>query len=175
MRILGVNGINSHGVESVDLVIMEMANRGYQSADIYLPKRNFISARWGASIDANFVAQMSEPGDVLVAHSFGGLRAAEAMKMIPYSHVFLVNPAMDRDYEFHFNGAKVYCFHSKEDYTILLGSLLFLHPFGAAGRVGFTDERITNVEIRGNHSAAFKGHQFDFLVDYIDTKLKEET
>ena len=172
MKIVGVNGINTHGEGNIDRLLQSLATDGYDVCDILLPKRSFISARWGADDDAEFIAEMSDPGDVLVAHSFGALRAAEAMKLQDYSHVFMFNPAMDRRYDFEYTHpeTKLYCFHSKGDYTILLGSLLLLHPFGAAGRSGLDSERVTNIEISGGHNAAFD-RWLPFSVSYIKHEL----
>lgn len=171
MRIIGVNGINTHGERNVDLMLELLGNLGYQTEDVYLPKRSFISARWGAARDARIIADMSQDGDVVVAHSFGCLRAAVAMTTRKFKAAFLFRPAMDRNYAFP-EGPDIHCFHSDQDMAILAGQFLLLHPFGAAGRVGFTDRRVINVQSFGGHSADFTD-RLTLNVRYVDKCLRQ--
>ena len=155
-KILGVNGLYTHGGNNIDRLLWKLRDKGHIVGDIALPERGFISARWGADDDAETIAKVSNDGDVLVAHSFGCLRAAEAMELVDYSHVFMFAPAMQRGYDFGDQASKITCFHSHDDLAILMGQLLLFHPFGAAGRKGFYDKRVKHVELSGGHNAYFE-------------------
>ena len=158
MKIIGVNGINTHGEGNIDLLMQCLADKGHECIDIQLPMRRTISSRWAADDDGEVIKDFSEPGDVLVSHSFGCLRAAYAMMEVDYSAVFLFNPAMDRRWDFSYTDADIFCFHSLDDWVIFFGSMLAFHPFGLAGRVGFEDEDVYNIRVKGGHNAMFKSY-----------------
>ena len=136
LRIIGVNGINTHGDSNIDLVLEGLEDLGWDIRDVNLPKRHTISAYWGAEGDSDLIVRDSEPGDILVAHSFGCLRAAYAAQKQDYAAMFLIAPAMSRDYQFS-RPKSVYCFCSADDWVVTLGSWIPFHPFGKAGTKGF--------------------------------------
>lgn len=180
MKIIGVNGINTHGAGNTDVMLAELQKLGYDVLDVHLPKRHFITARWGAAKDAEAIHQFAEDGDVIVAHSFGCLRAAKAMEIarsegLKYSTVFMFRPAMSRHYRF--NGlardTDVYCFFSYDDIPIMIGSWLIGHPFGAAGRAGFSDPSVINMRSAGDHNADFDA-RLQRNVEFIDYVLQDK-
>lgn len=156
MKIVGVNGIATHGEGNIDILLRELDSLGFDTLDVKLPKRHVLSAWWGHKMDAVAIAEASNDGDVVVCHSFGGARTAQAMRIRNYKAVVFVNPAMTR---FHrFNRDDIFCLHSKEDTTVKIGSWIPFHPFGRAGVDGFTDKSVNNIEITGGHNAAFEQH-----------------
>ena len=158
-RIVGVNGIHTHGEGSIDLLLKEMQGRGFDTVDVRLPYRGALSARWGGAYDGMIVAGESEDGDVLVAHSYGCLRSWYAHKVREYKAIFCIAPAMSKYTEWQ-NPSRTWCYYSSADWVVRLGSWLFLHPFGAAGYEGFAqlDPIGHNCRMRSGHSGYFDEH-----------------
>lgn len=155
-RIVGVNGINTHGQANVDLVLHELARRGFETVDVQLPRRHWFSARWGARDDGYLVAEASADGDVVVAHSFGALRAWYADRVRSYKAIICIAPAMSKRTEWT-NPRRVHCYHSGGDWIVKLGSRLPFHPFGRAGIEGF-DQLVpfgTNHRVKSDHDDYF--------------------
>lgn len=163
MSIILVNGINTHGAGNVDLVGERLRARGHQVVDVYLPKRRTLSARWGAGEDAITIAKHSEEGDVLIAHSFGCLRAARAMRLREYAAAFLIAPAMSKRWLFR-NPGRVWCYYSPSDWVVRLGALAVLHPFGRAGVQGFEQPGVRNVRCESDHDDYFAGLLLEKIV-----------
>ena len=174
MRIVGVNGILTHGARNVDLVLAEMRERGYQTVDVALPKRGPFMARFTGKKDGDIVAEHSRDGDILVAHSFGCLRAWHAHKLRNYHAVFCIAPAMSRRVKWR-DPVRVHCWYSRDDSAVWAGSFLPLHPFGSAGTKGFRQGGIRHFEALGaSHSDYFKGVRLTTLVQHIELAAKGE-
>ena len=167
MRIVGVNGINTHGEGSIDLLLLTLDKRGHEVLDIPLPKRHTLSARWGGCTDGQTIAMHAKDGDIVVCHSFGGLRTHFAHQVRDFRAVICIAPAMSDDARWRYPD-RVHCFHSKKDWAIRIGARLFLHPFGAAGSRGFTQEGVTNVEYDCGHSDYFKPGVIEAVADYVE-------
>ena len=174
MKILGVNGIWTHGEGNIDKLLRVFAWKDYKVKDIRNKKRGPFWARFKADNDAAEILKHSHPGDVVLAHSYGCLKALEAAKYLKYKALFLIAPAAERDYDMSKIDpeTKIYCFHSPKDYTIWLGSFLVLHPFGLAGVKGFTDPRVNNIEYNGDHGHYFHGETLHRLANYIHEEIK---
>ena len=178
MRFLGVNGIASTGKASTDILGFELTRYGHQFIDVNQPVRGAWGARWKAEQDARAIISLANDGDCLIAHSYGCLKASIAMRGVRFHSVFLFRPAMSRRHAFHatMHGTKVYCIHSHDDITIIMGSLLVLHPFGLAGKSGFKDPFVTNIKSEGGHSDDFHYNSPKFNVGYwadrIDKMVK---
>lgn len=176
MQIHGVHGIWTDGDNNVDRLLWWLSQRyGYATNELPQPRRNPFSARFSAKKDAELLAAAAQPGDAVVAHSYGCAVVAEAMRQVEFSHAFLFRPAMAHDYRFPAGTRTViHCIHSTEDWAIFFGMLLrFGHPFGSAGRTGFDDPRVVNIRARGGHSA-----DFDRLCEwgrYIHSNLRTLT
>ncbi|MCR9260763.1 MAG: hypothetical protein NXH95_13635 [Pseudomonadaceae bacterium] len=170
MRIVGVNGIATHGHGNIDVLLHRLDQLGHETVDVQLRKRHFISAWWGQKWDVESIYKASEDGDVVVAHSFGAPRVVEAMKYRHFSKVFLIRPAMSAKHVFARD--EVYCFHSKDDWPVRIGSWLPWHPFGRAGVDGFTDPLVTNFPTSGGHNADFTTYLHQ-TVTYIADRLTD--
>lgn len=166
MRVSVVNGIRTHGKGNVDRLLPRLEARGLEVQDIRLPKRSSISARWGGRKDGRTIAKLTEDGEILVAHSFGAVRAAFAMELRTYAHVFMVAPAHSRHYQFRDPG-RVTCFHSKGDWVVELGSWLPLSPFGKAGTLGYSQPGITNIGVSSDHDDYFEEPLITRIVDRV--------
>ena len=167
MRIVGVNGIATHGAGNIDLLLAAMRDRGFETVDVCLPRRHAISARWGGCKDGQIVAQESRDGDIIVGHSFGCLRAWWAHQVRDYRAIVCIAPAMGRSVKWR-NPAYVHCWCSPADWAIRVGKLLLVHPFGAAGNKGFRQPGIVNHKLRGvGHGGYFRGARLQALADSI--------
>jgi hypothetical protein len=167
MRIVGVNGIATHGAGSIDLLLLELAKRGHVVLDIPLPKRHALSARWGGCSDGTIIASHSRDGDVIVAHSFGCLRAWYAHQVRDYRAIICIAPAMSDAQRWRYPD-RVHCLYSPKDWAIRIGARLLLHPFGAAGSKGFEQDGITNVEYQCGHSEYFSPSLINGVADYVE-------
>lgn len=169
-RIVGVNGIWSHGEENIDLLLYELNKLGYPIIDVFNDNSGPFRARFSAKKDAKEVIRVSQDGDILIAHSYGCLKAAYAMQQIKYAQVYMFRPAMSRKWKAP-QGTITTCIYSKNDLAILVGSWLLFHPFGAAGRKGFDDSNILNIQSTGGHSEDFANSPM--WAKYIDGRLND--
>lgn len=167
MRIVGVNGINTHGEGSIDLLLARLKGRGFDVVDVRLPKRHALSARWGGCSDGNTIAQEARDGDIVVAHSFGCLRAHYAHQVRDFAAVVCIAPAMS-DAALWRDPARVHCFYSRRDLAVRIGSRLLLHPFGSAGTQGFDQKGVTNIRADAGHSDYFRGYLLTYVADYVE-------
>lgn len=167
MRIVGVNGIATHGEGSIDVLLDVLVDRGLAVVDVPLPMRHWFSARWGGCSDGLLVAQHARDGDVIVAHSFGCLRAWNAHKVRDFRAVICIAPAMSHKSQWRYP-ERVFCYWSPKDWAVRIGSKLLLHPFGPAGTRGFIQDGVTNIREECGHSAYFRGDRLRELADRIE-------
>lgn len=167
MRIVGVNGIATHGESNIDLLLLELAQRGHVVIDVPLPKRHWFSARWGGESDGERIIRQSRNGDIVIAHSFGCLRTWYAHQVRDYKAIVCIAPAMDPGMQWR-HPERVHCFHSPKDWAVRLGSILVWHPFGPAGVRGFVQDGITNIERACGHNGYFEGPLLYELADYVE-------
>jgi len=138
--------------------------------DPLLPNRTMLSARWGSRRDGRALAQVSEPGDIIVGHSYGCLRAARAADVVPYRRIVCIAPAMPSNWRWP-EPWKVTCFHSRDDRALIAARFLVSHPFGGgrAGLDGFDHSAVTNIPCHGcDHSDYFSGDRVSQIADYIE-------
>jgi hypothetical protein len=167
MRVVGVNGINTHGENNVDRVLEACADRGLETVDVRLPKRHWFSARWGGRPDGEKVAAESQEGDILVCHSFGAVRAFHAHKLVEYRAIICIAPAAPARMQWR-NPDRVWCYYSAADWAVRIGSWLPRHVFGRAGLSGFSDPRVKNIEVPGaGHSDYFSGTNLREICDRV--------
>ena len=175
MKIITVPGIESRGVKSTDRIGSAMRDRGYEVHDMEQAVRSAWGARWKAETDAKDIIDVAADGDVVIAHSYGSLKTSIAMRGPKLLAVFLFRPAMSRWHKFpQYQGTRTFCIYSKQDYTILGGSLLLFHPFGLAGFSGFRSPFVTNLRSHGGHSDDFKDDSMfnlDYWADHIDMQI----
>lgn len=167
MRIVGVNGIRTKGTNNIDRILLEMRDRGFETVDVDLPIAHTWHARWRADDDAELVEDASEDGDVVVAHSYGALRAFHAHQHRDYRAIVCIAPAASRDLEWR-HPDRVHCWYSPDDWICKLGALLWFHPFGWAGTKGFEQEGVHNYAIPGlGHNDFFVGARVQWIADHI--------
>ena len=180
MRIVGVNGIGTHGEGNIDVLLAEMQRRGLDTIDVHLPRRHAFSARWGAREDGYRVADASQDGDIVVAHSFGCLRTWHAHRVRDYKAIFLIAPAQSRDDEWR-SPRRTHCYYSPGDWVVKLGARLLFHPFGAAGVEGYSqlgplmhNHRVELPKaLRDRHSGYFAFGLLERIADHIGHLAKQ--
>jgi len=173
-KILGINGIKTHGKSTTDRALAGLEVRGYKTLDVNQPIRHSWDARWKKKKDAKAIIEVAEDGDAIICHSYGGIKTAIAMEGIDFKAAFFFRPAMGRGHDFPgWQDTKIYCIHSLGDTAIWAGSVLLFHPFGLAGVYGFTDPFVTNVKTTGAHSVDFEDANLGRWIEFIDQKLDE--
>jgi len=178
-RILGINGIMSHGKRSTDELLADLARHGAQTIDANYPLREIweVRRRSHQHNDARRLMQRYyTEDDVVVAHSYGCLVSLRMMEMgARFSRMFWFRPAMNRDYHIPAKACeRLYVIHDPGDRAILFGSVIPFHDFGNAGRFGLMagasgcgrihgDSRIINTRTPDYSEHEFWHHSDDFL------------
>lgn len=172
MKILGVNGIRTHGKTTTDRLLFELEKLGHNVLDINQPIRHAWGARFKVRKDAKAIIKVANDGDVLLAHSYGCMKAARAMRGINFKAVFLFRPAMGRYHDFPgWHDTEIYCIHSRGDLAVWAGGFLLFHPFGLAGVFGFKDNLVQNIRSSGGHSADFKRDNVANWASFINDRI----
>lgn len=187
-KVLGVNGIHSHGINGTAAVLGQLVTLGHEVRDYRYPKRNALTVwpqanRWD---DAEGLMTLAEPGDHLVCHSYGCLIALEAMAMgAEFGLVFMFNAAASSDrrpwWPLHPRAAeKVFVVYNPEDKALRWGARIPFHPFGKLGYKGYRgphDRRVINLPqliddggTNHNDSLHDEGRR-DAWVKFIDHQL----
>lgn len=88
---------------------------------------------------ARLIADMSEPGDIVVAHSNGCAIAFQAATEFhaEFAQLVFINPALDADCEFPPQISHVHIWHSPGDSPVAWSKLLPWHAWGDMGAVGY--------------------------------------
>lgn len=179
MKIITVPGIRSVGKNSTDRMGQALRDMGYEVHDLEQPVRSAWGARWKANRDAKDIIDIANDGDVVIAHSYGCLKTSIAMRGPKLLAVFLFRPAMSRWHKFpQYQDTKTFCIYSKQDYTILAGSMALYHPFGLAGFSGFRSAFVTNLKSHGGHSDDFQHESegplfgLQYWSSFIDRNLR---
>jgi len=173
MKIITINGIRSTGAGSTDIAGACLADMGYDVHDLNQPVRSAWGARWKANRDAKDIIEVANDGDVLLAHSYGCLKSSIAMRGVNFMAAFLFRPAMSRWHRFpQYQDTKIFCIHSKQDWTIFMGSMALYHPFGLAGFSGFRSPYVTNIKSHGPHSHDFHADNVGCWAHFVDNAIK---
>lgn len=161
------NGIRTHGEGNIDILGRHLVRLGHEVLDPRLPRRDVITARWGAKSDAKILAGVAEAGDVLLGHSFGGLRALKTAELVPdLKAIVLYGAAVARRYDTSAiaDTIEIINVHNPYDAVLKLGSFLLFHPFGLGGRDGLTSPRVVNFcqpfdgPFSASHNSYFDSH-----------------
>lgn len=166
MRIVGANGIATHGEGNIDILLRRLELLGHETVDVKLPKRYWFSARWGGCRDGTLIAQASKDGDIIVGHSYGCVRAWHAHQVRDYKAIICIAPAMSHKAEWK-HPERVHCFYSASDWAVRFGSWLLFHPFGRAGTHGFKQPGVINNVETSDHDDYFRGEWLNDLERYI--------
>lgn len=181
MRILGVNGIwnpDSGKTSFTDQLLTPLKFKGYRVRDISYRRMLALKAYIPQEIEkrALLVIDAYEPGDAVIAHSFGCLLTITAMKLgARFGKVFFFGAAVSQDAEIPPNYEHLYNIHSPSDGALWLGTLLPFHPFGGMGKWGYRGKspNVTNVEAPGmGHNDYVEPENIEKWLRFIDRKLR---
>jgi hypothetical protein len=173
-------GIHNGRKSATDVFLAEMRALGYRTEDPELAYRWALTAWWSLRKDAREVRDVLRHGDALVCHSYGCLRGTRGAEMALeengeiVSVLFLIAPAMSKDYKFErlHPKTKVVCLHSTADKAVKWGARWPFHPFGSAGNVGFNDDHVINVEMPGtDHGGYFQQPKLNQCVELLVSAL----
>lgn len=127
-----------------------------------------LTARFINPFRAIWLATKIEDGDVVVGHSNGCTLAwMISNKYRNNLGLVYINPALDDDAE-SYNSKWVNVYFNKGDEVVHWSKLLFAHPWGEMGRVGYTgleNDEVLNVDCGVTGAWAVHGHS-DLFSDY---------
>lgn len=154
MRIHLIHGIHSNGVGNTGKLAPYFREAGF---DVFARRYGWAFASpailpgfvdWQNQRRAKRLAETIADGDAIVCHSNGAAVAyyiqAEHRAL---SALILINPALDRDTDFH-NTERVLCLHNAGDDVVGLSAALPFNHWGAMGRDGYagTLNNVVNVD-----------------------------
>lgn len=185
MKILGVNGIRSDGANNVQRMLDDLARLGWPVQHVSYPRVRAVMARYRSRQrrHARRILDAHEPGDCVIAHSYGCLLSLRAMELgAQFGTVFFFGAAMNEDFTFPYLGCRaLHNIHDPSDRALGLGSLLVWHDFGRMGQTGYAgppDPRVRNVPGTGEiesdlwrHSHYFKAGNRRAWVRYVHREL----
>lgn len=120
---------------------------------------------------ATIIADMAEPGDIVVGHSNGCAIAAQAADIgAPFGQMVLINPALDSDRRFPRHVGRIHVWHSPSDSPVSLAKLLPWHAWGDMGAVGYRgpyDPRVTSYNKENGYEVSSGGHSDVFSAEKI--------
>lgn len=162
-----VNGISTDGEGNVDELAKSLRHFGLKVGDPVLPRRNATTARmfWRRDIKVLTEYCQSHELKLIAGHSYGGFRILKTAEQHEFDVIVLFAPAIEHDYDLSdvIGNPTIVVIHSHNDRAIWLGSKLWFHFFGEAGRRGLTSPknpnglRIGNIPAHGNkHSTYFR-------------------
>lgn len=133
---------------------------------------------------ARVLADMSEPGDIVIGHSNGCLMAMIAAEHgATFAQMVFINPALDNDTPLPPHVGHLTIWHSPSDWVVRVARLLFAHRWGDMGAVGYrgkADARITSINkenayeqaTSSEHSDVFAEPQLSFFGPEIVRQIK---
>ena len=154
MRIHLIHGIHSNGAGLTGQLAPFFRDAGI---DVMVRRYGYVFAtpaiipgwlNWRNERRAAKLAQIIQDGDAIVCHSNGAAVAyciqAEHREL---SAIILINPALDRDTDFH-NTGRVLCLHNAGDDVVGLSAALPFTHWGAMGRDGYAGSlaNVVNVD-----------------------------
>jgi pimeloyl-ACP methyl ester carboxylesterase len=132
---------------------------------------------------ARLIADLAEPGDIVIAHSNGCAIAAEAADLgAPFGEMVLINPALDSDRQFPRQVGRVHVWHSPSDAPVWASKFIPWHSWGDMGAVGYRgpyDYRVTSYNKENaypvsssSHSDVFDHGKIEFFAPLILSALE---
>jgi hypothetical protein len=180
MRILGVNGIHnwSWSKDSFTDRILAALSHDHDVVDISYPRMLavLVYSDYARNRRVKNIIKQNQPGDILIAHSFGCLASILAMKQgARFSKVFFFGAACEPDIEIPEDAFdELYNIHSQEDRTLKLGDLLPWHPFGLMGCNGYkgSNPKVKNICANGNtHNSYSEPRNLCEWVRFIEERI----
>ena len=176
MKIYEIHGfnVNDGGRGTTDKLSTPLTLAGHEVVELDYGNWNRLRVRLANKPLAKIIADMADPGSVLIGHSNGACIAhMAAMFGAKISRMILINPALNSDSKMP-DGIRCDVYHSPHDQIVELSRWIPWSPWGNMGRIGSTKgginhnlEDITGSEM--GHSTAFNEPLFiDHLVRLLD-------
>ena len=123
---------------------------------------------------ARTIANMAEPGSIIIGHSNGCSIIHRAVRFgAKFSQCVYINPALNRhatigEYDAPF---KMHVYHSPSDWVVKFARLLPFHLWGDMGAVGYKgdDRRYVSYNKQADATISSKSHSDVFDDDKFDT------
>jgi pimeloyl-ACP methyl ester carboxylesterase len=142
-RILIVHGIHTNEWDSwMDYLVHAFRAAGWEASKWTYGYAHAVLTRWQNPKRAETLANMIEPGDIVLGHSNGGCLAWMAAELgAPMGGAILINPALDCDRVMAQHVPWVNLYPNRHDKAVPLASWFGFrdiapHPWGAQGRDG---------------------------------------
>jgi pimeloyl-ACP methyl ester carboxylesterase len=111
---------------------------------------------------SRMIADLAEPGDIVVGHSNGcAIAVGAAEHGAPFSAMVLINPALDSDYRFPRQLERIHIWHSPSDAPVSWARFLPWHAWGDMGAVGYRgpfDPRVTSFNKENGYRISSHAH-----------------
>lgn len=180
-RIIGVNGIHnwSWSKDSFTDRILDSLRDFHDVVDIKYPRMAalLVYSDYATNRRVKRILKENQPGDVLIAHSFGCLASIKAMhEGARFSKVFFFGAACEPNVRIPEDAFDVlYNIHSESDRTLKLGDLLPWHDFGLMGCTGYKGDnsKVLNICADGNsHNSYTDPRNLCKWRDFIEERIK---
>ena len=190
-RVILLHGFNvrDSGVRTIQKLRPYLTRSGFN--DVNAPSYGFVHLFGAAFFNDNFaalLAGMSEPHDVLVAHSNGCALAYRAIhhESSQFEHLVFINPALRPCVPIPSKVKSLDVWHSPSDRAVRAARFTSWFTFwgnmGAVGYRGPKDRRVQNFNKQENFPVSSKGHSdvfespaLEFFAPRIVQRIKENT
>jgi hypothetical protein len=179
MRILGVNGIHnfSWSKDSFTDRMLDALSHDHEVVDVRYSRMlaMLVYSDYATNRRVRKILDQNQPGDVLIAHSFGCLASVGAMKQgARFKVAFFFGAACEPDIEIPDSFEVLYNIHSEADRTLKLGDLLPFHDFGLMGCNGYkgNNPKVVNICADGNsHNSYTDAKNLCRWRDFIEERI----
>lgn len=124
--------------------------------------RGILGVRFGNPALSRLLADMSDTGDIVVAHSNGcAIAHVAAHRGAAFGAMVYINPALDRDAPLAAQIPALHVWHSPSDRPVAIAKWLPWHTWGDMGAVGYRgprDLRITNFNKERGFPVSSRAH-----------------
>jgi pimeloyl-ACP methyl ester carboxylesterase len=120
---------------------------------------------------AQLLADVVNPGDIIVGHSNGGCIAKLAADLgAPAAQLVLINPALDADTRFAPQLGRIHIWHSPSDKPVAWARWLPWHAWGDMGAIGYRgpyDARVSSYNKENGFPVSSRAHSDVFSRDCV--------
>jgi len=177
--LINVHGIRSNGDSDIDLLGTALAAHPsiqaspftYERVGIHGARNCQLLRDAGAQLRHFARAPRNVPRSSVICHSNGFNVVLEAIRQgVNFDRIFAFAPATEPDIllydNCHSTGGfnHLHIIHNPGDIALMLGALLFRHPFGSLGRIGYTGPcpNIANHNLHITRQGDWLGHSSFF-------------
>lgn len=171
-----VHGFNvtDGGAGSVGKLAPYFEAAGFEVKRFRYGWKGLLGVRRSNGTFAQLLADVVNPGDIIVGHSNGGCLAKLAADLgAPAAQLVLINPALDADARFAQQVGRIHIWHSPSDKPVTWARWLPWHAWGDMGAIGYRgpyDPRVMSYNKENGfpvssreHSDVFKPHILSFF------------